>query len=160
VPLTQFAITNAAPKEKPYKLLDGDGLHLLVKPGGSKLWRFHYVFRGKENMLSLGSFPEISLASARQKRDEARRSVAEGRDPSQQRKLDKIAAATAAQNTFGALAAEYLQNLKDGGAAESTIAKNKWFLEDLAAPIASRPIAEITPAELLQLLKKIKVNLL
>ncbi len=61
--LTLFAIQNAKPKGKPYKLSDGGGLHLLVQPGGSKLWRFRYRFGGKENMLALGSFPEVSLAS-------------------------------------------------------------------------------------------------
>jgi integrase len=71
--LTLFAIQNAKPKEKPYKLSDGEGLHLLVQPNGSKLWRFRYQFALKEKMLSLGTFPEVSLASARTKRNEAHR---------------------------------------------------------------------------------------
>src|SRR2546430_7288088 len=111
VPLTQFAIVKAAAKDKPYKLTDGGGLHLLVQPGGSKLWRFRYRFAGRENMLAFGAFPEVSLAAARLKREEARKLIADGTDPAVKRKLDKIAAATAAQNTFGAVAAEYLANL-------------------------------------------------
>jgi integrase len=154
--LSQFAIQNARAKEKPYKLSDGDGLHLLVQPNGSKLWRFRYRFAGRENMLTFGPFPATSLADARSKRDEARKLIAAGSDPSVKRKLDKIAAATATQNTFGAVAAEYLVNLEAQGAAEATKSKNRWMLEDLAAPLAGRPIAEIVPAEILDLLKRIE----
>ncbi len=84
--LTQLAIKNAKPRETPYKLRDGHGLFLLVSPNGSKLWRLRYRFSDKQNMLSFGAFPEVSLASARTKRDEARKLLAEGVDPSQQRK--------------------------------------------------------------------------
>ena len=73
--LTVFAIEKAQPRDKPYKLSDGSGLHLLVEPTGGKLWRFRYQFDRKEKMISLGSFPEVSLASARTKRDEARKLV-------------------------------------------------------------------------------------
>jgi integrase len=154
--LTQFAITKAIAKEKPLKLADGGGLHLLVRPGGSKLWRFRYRFAGREKMLSFGSFPEVTLADARSKREEARKLIAEGIDPSVRRKLDKIASATAAKNTFGAVAAEHLANLEANGAAERTLTKNRWLLEDLAAPLASRPIAEIVPAEILDILKRVE----
>jgi len=74
----------AAAKEKPFKLSDGGGLHLLVQPNGSKLWRFRYRFAGRENMLTLGAYPTVSLASARQKRDDARRQLADGADPRRQ----------------------------------------------------------------------------
>jgi hypothetical protein len=104
--LTQFVLTNAKPKAKPYKLTDGGGLHLLVQPSGSKLWRFRYRFNGKENMLAFGSYPEVPLLDARTKRDDARKLLARGIDPSQQKKLDKIASTTAAENTFEAIARE------------------------------------------------------
>jgi integrase len=154
--LTRFAIDKAAPKSKPFKLSDGDGLHLLVQPNGSKLWRFRYRFAGRENMLTFGAFPTISLATARTKRDEARRLLADGSDPAVKRKLDKIAAATAAQNTFGAVVTEYLANMAATGASEKTINKNRWLLEDLAKPLSARPIAEIVPAEILTILKRIE----
>lgn len=92
--LSSFGIQNAKPKGKPHTLADGNGLHLLVKPSGIKLWRFRYRFASKANMLSFGSYPEVSLASARDKRDDARKLLAAGTDPSQQKKLDKIAEAT------------------------------------------------------------------
>ena len=93
MPLTQFAIIDAKPAEKNYKLSYGAGLQLLVQRNGSKLWRFRYQFCSRENMLTFGPFPATSLASARTKRDEARALLASGTDPSTKRKLDKIAAA-------------------------------------------------------------------
>jgi integrase len=154
--LSSLAAQNAKPRESFYLLTDGNGLHLLVKPNGSKLWRLRYRFGGKQNMLSLGSFPEISLADARTKRDDARKLLANGIDPSRQKKLDRIAAQSAAKNTFGAIAEEHLQNLRESGTAESTMTKNRWYLLDLASPLVDLPITEITSAEILSLLKKIE----
>src|SRR5579883_139713 len=115
-----LAIQNAKPRDKPYILTDSTGLHLLIKPNGTKLWRLRYRFGGKQNMLSLGSYPEVSLAMARTKRDDARRLIAEGKDPSQHKKDEKLRAAVAARNTFGAVAKEVLDTLKEGNAAEAT----------------------------------------
>jgi integrase len=151
-----LAVQNAKPRENFYVLTDGNSLHLLVKPNGSKLWRLRYRFGGKQNMLSLGSFPEISLPDARAKRDDARKLLANGVDPSRQKKLDKITAKSAANNTFGAIAEEHLKNQEESGTAASTMVKNRWYLHDLAAPLANLPITEITPAEILGLLKKIE----
>ena len=119
--LTSLSVENAKARSKPYKLPDEKGLHLFVQTNGNKLWRFRYRFAGKENTLGFGSFPEVSLASARSKRDDARKLIADGKDPSQQKKLDKIVAATAANNTFGAIAEEHLAALKENGAAEATL---------------------------------------
>jgi len=156
MPLSSLAVQNAKPRENFYVLTDGNSLHLLVNPNGSKLWRLRYRFSGKQNMLSLGSFPEISLADARGKRDDARKLLANGIDPSRQKKLDKIAAQSSAKNTFGALAEEQLKNLEESGTAASTMTKNRWYLLVLASPLANLPITEITAAEILSLLKKIE----
>jgi len=139
--LTVLEIETArpGPDAKPYRLSDGDGLALQVQPNGHKLWRYRYRFASVEKLLSLGTFPATTLAEARARRDAARSLLEKGVDPSAQRRLDKIAAATRARNTFGAVADEYLDNLRERGAAESTISKNKWLLQDLAAPIAGRP---------------------
>jgi len=136
--LTVFAIEKAKPRAKPYLLTDGNGLYLLVNPNGSKLWRLRYHFGGKQNMLGLGAFPTVSLAGARQRRNDARRLLADGIDPSQKRKDEK----TAAEVTFGIVATEYIAKLGEEGPAESTISKNKWLLEDLASPLARRPVTE------------------
>lgn len=154
--LSAFAIDRAKPKQKPYKLSDGDGLYLFVQPNGSKWWRFRYQFDRKEKMLSFGTYPEVSLVAARDKRAAARKLVVEGKDPSVQRKEDKAAAAIAATNTFGAAVKDYLKKLKEEGRSESTLDKNMWLLEDLAAPLAKRPIADIKPYEILTILKEIQ----
>ena len=154
--LSDIAVRKTAPRERPYKLTDGGGLHLLVKPTGKKYWRFKYRYAGKEKLLSFGCYPITTLADARNRRDEAKKLLLAGTDPSLQKKLHKIAVATGAQNTFSAVATEYLANLEANDAAESTIIKNRWLLEDLASPLASRPIAEIIPAEILDLLKRIE----
>jgi integrase len=123
-------------------------------PHGRKLWRLRCRFGGKQNMLSLGAFPDVSLASARIKRDDARKLMGQGVNPSLHRMQEKLAAKVAANNTFGAIAEEYLKNLEESGAAEATINKNRWLLLDLASPLAKRPISEVTPAEFLVILKK------
>jgi integrase len=154
--LTQLAITAAKPKAKSYKLSDGAGLSLLVETGGGKLWRFRYHVGGKEKMLSFGAYPEVTLASARTRRDEARKVLAEGIDPAQKRKEEKTAATISAANTFEVLAKEYIDKIAKEGAAAQTISKNTWLLLDLASPLAKRPVAEILPAEILGLLKRIE----
>lgn len=154
--LSQLAIVNAKPKDKPYLLSDGEGLHLQIYTSGSKLWRLRYRFGGKANMMSLGAFPAVSLKEAREKRSEIKKQIAAGINPSLRRKLDKISAASA--TSFGGVADEYLANLKANGAAEITVSKNRWLLEDLAAPVRSRPVNEVLPAELLDILKKIEAS--
>ncbi|MEN3977127.1 integrase arm-type DNA-binding domain-containing protein [Emcibacter sp. SYSU 3D8] len=154
--LTEFAVRNAKPREKPYKLADTGGLYLLIQPNGSKLWRHKYLFMGKEKLLAYGSYPLISIAEARAKRDTSKKLLADGADPSVKKKLDKIAAATAARNTFGLVADEFLAQMEQDGAAETTVTKNRWLLEDLAAPLRGRPIVDLTSAELLDLLRRIE----
>ncbi len=154
--LTDRAVRTSKPQEKPYKLSDGGGLHVVVQPGGGKLWRLKYRFAGKEKLLSFGCYPTVSIASARQKREEAKKQITAGLDPSVKKKLDKIVEEKAAQNTFGAVVAEHLANMAANGLAETTLAKNRWMLEDLAAPLAKRPIAEIMPIEVLDVLKRVE----
>jgi integrase len=156
MPLTQFAIIKATTKLRPFKLSDGGGLYLLVQPNGNKLWRFRYRFAGRENTIAIGPFPSITLAQARAKREEARMLLIDGIDPATKKKLDRIAAATASRNTFGAVAADYIEHLRANGASESTITKNRWLLEDLAASLSRRPVAEIAPIEVLTVLKQIE----
>jgi integrase len=156
MPLTQFAITKAVAADKPLKLSDGSGLHLLVHPNGSKLWRFRYRFAGRENMIAFGAFPAVSLANARTRRDEARKLIADGTDPAVKRKLDKIAAAVKARTTFAAVAADFLAHMEGNRMAEATIVKARWMLEELALPLARRPISEIPAAEVLDLLKRVE----
>jgi integrase len=157
MPLTALNVEHAKPKSKPYTIADGGGLHLFVSTRAKRLWRFRYRFGGKANMLSFGSFPEVSLAAARTKREDARTLLADGKDPSHRRKLDKFAAVAAANNTFGAIARELLEG-RAQNLASTTMIKNQWMLFTLAAPLNKRPIAEITAAEILAVLKKIELS--
>ena len=115
--LSEFAIRKAKPKEKAYRLADGGGLNLLVQPWGSKAWQLRYRYNGKENILSFGKYPTVTLADARRKREDAKKQLADGIDPSVQRKLDKIAAETASRQTFGLIADEYIDHMQSNGAA-------------------------------------------
>ncbi|PRD40824.1 integrase [Phyllobacterium phragmitis] len=155
MPLSDFACKNAKPKDKPYRLSDGDGLYLLVQKSGSKLWQLRYRYLEKENILSFGKYPLVSLLNAREKRDEAKRLLIAGINPSTKRKEEKILAITEARTTFGLIAEEYIGRMEERKAA-ATVTKTKWLLEDLASPLAKRPIKEITAAEILQLLQKIE----
>ena len=101
-------------------------------------------------MLALGPFPAISLLDACGRRDEAKRLLANGIDPSDQRKSDKAAAKAVAANTFGLIASEFIEWMKAYNAAESTITKTTWLLENLAKYLSKRPITEIIPASLIQ----------
>jgi integrase len=154
--LSDLTIRTARPTQKPFKLSDGGGLHVVVQPSGAKLWRLKYRFGGKEKLLSFGAYPAVALALAREKRDEAKKLLATGVDPSVQKKLDRMAAEKAAQNTFGAVAEEHLSNLTASGTAEATMVKNRWMLQVLAAPLTNRPIAQIAPIEVLEVLKRIE----
>lgn len=156
MPLSDLTCKNAKPKDKPYRLADGDGLYLLVQKGGSKLWQLRYRYLDKENILSFGKYPLVSLLDAREKRDEAKRRLIAGINPSARRKAEKIAAVTEARTTFGLVAEEYVERMEERNAAAATVTKTKWLLENLARPLAKRPIKEITPAEILHLLQKIE----
>lgn len=154
--LSEFTIRKAKRREKAYRLSDGGGLHLLIRTNGSKLWQMRYRHQGKENVLSFGQYPLVTLAEARKKRDEAKKQMIGGTDPAEQRRLDKIAAETAARRTFGLLADEHIQRMRDKGAAKATIAKTEWLLKNLAEPLSGRPIKDIHPAEILSVLRLVE----
>ena len=106
--LTDTAIRNSKPKDKPLRLADERGLYLLINPNGSRWWRFDYRFQGIRKTLSMGVYPDVPLKLARERRDEARSLLAAGADPGVQRKAEKRASAEAGSNTFEALAREWM----------------------------------------------------
>lgn len=153
--LTVVQIKALKPAERPFKVSDSDGLYVLVQPSGALLWRFRYRSSGIERKLSLGSFPEVSLAQARRKRDEAKAELEDGIDPVEEKRQSRLKAELAAQTTFGLVAEEYIQKMEREGRSPATIKKARWFLE-LLAGIAKRPIALVTPHELLDVLKRVE----
>jgi integrase len=154
--LTDLAIRNAKPSSKPQKLSDGGSLHLLVTPAGGKLWRFNYRFLGKQKTVSLGPYPEVTLAMARERLLDSKKLLASGRDPAVQARLAKIARAMTAANTFNAVADEYLEKYENEGRAEATIIKARWLIDFARDGIGLRPISEIKPIEVLSVLRKVE----
>lgn len=156
--LTYIQINAAKPRTKPWSLSDSQGLYLIIQPNGSKLWRFKYRFLDKQKNLHLGGWPTISLADARVRRDEAKKKIAEGIDPALEKKRARIAAKYAAANTFEAVAAEWLVKCERDGLAPVTVDKIRWLLAKAYPLIGTIPIAQITPHEVLAVLRKIEAT--
>lgn len=150
--LTDMAIKRAKPKEKSYTLADGNGLSLLVETNGSKGWRYRYQFAGKTKMISLGIYPVVTLNEARAKRDEARKQVANGVNPSEARKAEKAATINQTENTFKNIALEWYEGRKDRWSVGYRDDMMDAFEKDVFPYIGNRPIAEIKPMELLEVL--------
>lgn len=156
MPLTDVKVRTAKPQDKPYKLTDGGGLYLLVNTNGSRYWRMKYRVMGREKLLSIGVYPDISLAVARQIRDEARRALAQGNDPGAIKKAEKQAKKIAAENTFEAIAREWHKAKADRWSLRYRDEIIDTFEKDIFPYIGLRPIAEIKPLELLETLKRME----
>ena len=152
--LSDVKVRSAKPEAKAYKLTDGDGMVLLVHPNGSKYWRLRYRFGGKEKMLALGKYPEVSLADARARRDEARRLLANGVDPSENKKAVKVEQEQEAI-TFEAVARDWhASNQKWSASHSARVLKS---LEDnLFVAIGNRNIAELKTRDLLVPIKAVE----
>ncbi|MFN4008434.1 MAG: tyrosine-type recombinase/integrase [Pannonibacter sp.] len=153
--LTDTVIKQAAKREKPYQLRDKQGLYVLVRPNGSKLWRFDFSFAGKRRTMSFGSYPVVTLAKARQKQLAAKVMLEEGRDPVREMRQEAIRV-RAETETFKELATDYLKKLEAEGKAESTLTKNTWLLMDLAKGIHDIPTNEVTAADILPILLRLE----
>jgi integrase len=156
MPLNDMQIRRAKPEDKPYTLGDGQGLSLLIEPNGSKSWRFRYRYACKPKMISLGIYPTITLADARSRRDEARKQVAEGLNPSEIRKEQKLALQTESENAFEKIARAWhqLKSTKWSAGYASDIMEA--FKKDIFPYVGARPVGEIKPLELLNMLPKIE----
>lgn len=149
-------VDTAKAQEKPYKLSDGGGLYLLVNPTGSKYWRLKYRVAGKEKLLSVGVYPDVTLADARSKREDAKRIIAAGGDPSQEKQAEKAAKVLAVQNSFESIAIEWHNHKKENwsqGYAEDIL---EYLTKDIFPFIGKRAINEIKPAEMLAVLRKME----
>ncbi|PHM52202.1 integrase [Xenorhabdus hominickii] len=154
--LTARQVDTAKPKEKPYKLADGGGLYLLVNPNGSRYWRLKYRIAGKEKLLALGVYPEISLAEARTKRNDARRTLSDGNDPIEEKRAEKAAKVFAVSNSFESIAIEWHEykcpNWSQGYAEDIL----EYLKKDIFPYIGKRAVTEIKPAEMLAVLRKME----
>ncbi len=151
MPLTDTAIRNAKPKEKPYKLQDEKGLYLLVNPNGSKYFRYNYRCAGKRKTLALGVYPDTALKDAREKRDTAKKKLDGGIDPGLTRKFEK---AGSGENTFKAIAQEFMAS-KPGWSASHRKHVQECFRRDVFPWIGTRPVKELTAPEVLAALRRV-----
>ncbi|WP_245732472.1 tyrosine-type recombinase/integrase [Solimonas aquatica] len=158
VPLTEIQVRTAKPQEKAKRLFDGGGLYLEVSPAGGRWWRLKYRFEGKEKRLSLGVYPEVSLKDARSRRDEARKLIAAGIDPSADRQADRARKAEAGANSFEALAREWIERQATKWTQDyrDTILRR---LERNVFPwLGVRPVADIKAPEVLATLRRIEAR--
>ena len=155
--LNDLAIRALKPADRIYKKADERGLYVEVRPGRSKLWRFKYRYAGKDKRIAFGAYPEVGLAEARRRRDEARQKLRDGIDPVAERQREKLLAQFAAANTFGDVAREYIDKMVAEGRAVATTSKANWLLEQLA-PIAKRPVSDLKPVDVLAALKRIEAR--
>lgn len=154
--LTDPLIRTAKPKAAPYKLPREDGLFVLVNPNGAKWWRLAYKFEGREKSLSLGTYPEVPLKLARERRDEARRKLATGIDPSAHRQAEKARVEFERQNTFQAVADEWLMH-QAGSMAAGTHNKARWMLQSFAYPfLGPKPMSAIRPRDVLEAVRAVE----
>jgi integrase len=155
--LTDLKIRSAKAGSRLVKLSDGGGLQLWVMPDGAKRWRQAYRIDGKQKLLAIGVYPTVGLREARNAREEAKRLLAAGCDPSVEKRLNKAARAAASVNTFEAVAEELIDKKRKEGKAQQTIDKLEWLL-GLARPIGDRPVAEIKASEILPILREVEAQ--
>lgn len=156
MPLTDTAIRTAKPGAKPAKLFDERGLFLIVTPAGGKWWRLKYRFEGKEKLLSLGTYPDVTLKAARERRESARKQLADGIDPSHSRKAQKSLRQVQAANSFELVSREWYEKHSPNwvNAHGSRIIRR--LERDIFPHLGARPIADIAAPELLQVIRKIE----
>ena len=152
--LTDTAVRGAKPASKPQKLFDGNGLFLFVAPSGAKSWRLKYRFQGREKLLTLGTYPQLSLKEAREACVDAKKRLSGGTDPSAEKKVK----ARSAQTTFEFVAREWHENQKPTwteGYAKDVLER---IDKNVFPSLGTRPIGEITPPELLAVLRRIEIR--
>jgi integrase len=154
--LTDARCRNFKPGSAFKKLSDSGGLQLWVQPTGSRLWRMAYRYGGKQKLLALGTYPATSLSAARQARDEAKRTLAEGLDPGAVRKAAKTAASLPG-NSFGEIADEFREKARREGAADATLAKLDWLLA-FTKPVRERPVRDIGASDVLAILRQVEAG--
>ena len=156
--LTDTEIRRSKPAAAPYKLFDGGGLHLLIKPTGGKLWRWKYRFAGAEKLMALGRYPDIGLADARARRDDARKRLANGMDPMAERKAAKVAVKKVKEHAFENVAELWLAHWRGNKSPRHAVTTENRLKANVYPVIGSRPIAEVEPMELMQLAKGIEAR--
>ena len=158
MPLTDTKIRKLKPSKTQTRHADGEGLSLLLKPNGSKLWRFRYRFNGKQKDIAFGKYPAVSLGFARERRAEAKALLARGIDPSAARATDQANKKAISENTFDRIASEMMDKLRAEGMSDATLRKKSWFLDMASVDFGGKPIGEVSSALILKTLKKVEAK--
>ncbi|MEL7113486.1 MAG: integrase arm-type DNA-binding domain-containing protein [Pseudomonadota bacterium] len=158
MPLSDTQIRNARSRAKAYKLSDFDGLFLLINPNGSKLWRMKYRVHGKEKLLSIGKYPDVSLADARRLKEEARSALAAGRDPGAEKQERKRAERFRQAGTFASQAEAFIEKARKEGRAKSTMDKTEWLIGMAIDGFGSKPITDVTAPMILDCLRRVEAK--
>lgn len=156
MPLTTTQIRNAKSKAAVFKLYDERGLYLQVMPTGSKLWRFRFNYAGKEQLLALGSFPDLSLAQAREARDKARSTLANGGNPAEAKQQAKAEKHEMARNTFKKLFDEWHENQRARWTDRYADNLKHRMAQDIFPDIGHLPITDISAQQLLRTVRKVE----
>jgi len=156
--LTDTEIRRSKPGEKLYKISDSGGLHLMITPTGGKLWRWKYRFDSAEKLMALGRYPDISLAEARERRDAARKRLANGIDPMVERKTEKTAVREATEHAFEKVAELWLEHWRGNKSAHHAATTASRLRANVYPVLGNRPIDEIEPMEVVQLVKAVEAR--
>lgn len=154
--LSDTAIKKAKAAEKAYSMSDGEGLYLWVTPAGGKLWRWGYRFEGKEKLISYGKYPDVGLAKARELHKEARKLLAEGKDPMAQRKADKTAERIASESSFAKVASQWLKHWQCGKSSRHILQVTRRMDADILPHLGAFPIEEIKAPDVVKMVKAIE----
>jgi integrase len=147
--LSDAKVRNASPRARPYKIADGEGLFLFITPPGGKYWRMRYFFAGKEKLLALGVYPEISLADARERRAQARKVLAAGKDPGEAKKEARRIVKLKSSNAFETVAREWFEKRKHEWAPSSARTTLARLEQHILPKLGPMPVADITPPQVL-----------
>jgi integrase len=156
MPLSDRSIRNLRPAERPYKKHDADGLFMQVMPNGGRWWRFKYRYDGKAKLISLGVYPDVTLAEARAERDRQRKRLAARKDPSTERKAEARTKALSSANSFAAVSLEWFEKQAKGWTARHADDVRRRLERNLIPDLGERPISEITAPELLMAARKVE----
>jgi integrase len=156
MPLSDLQLRKLKPADRPYRLADGGGLFIEVRPNGACLWRLAYRFEGKQKLMALGTYPESSLSRVRQRRQEAKALLQDGKDPSAHARAEKEERRASVADTFAAIAEELLSKQKREGKAVATLGKKRWLIGLAGADLGAKPIRDITATDILKPLRRVE----
>ncbi|WP_316672904.1 phage integrase central domain-containing protein [uncultured Tolumonas sp.] len=156
MPLSDAKIRNTKPGEKPQKLTDSGGLYLEVRPSGAKLWRYRYRIAGKENIFSIGKYPDIGLSEAREQHRKARSLVVQGTHPAHHRQAERLVAFAENENTFEAVAREWIAKKGINWSPYYRSQIENFLTADMFPDLGKRPIRSVTAAHLLKILHRVE----